>query len=368
MAEAAVAPSERSGKPMETYSDRKIWIDLDNSPHVLFFKPVIEELRNLGYKVLVTARDAYQVFDLADRFGLEYEKVGHHYGKSKWMKIAGTVLRSVQLSVYVRREKPTLALSHGSRSQLLVARSLGVPSIMMYDYEFATPLFIDPTWIMIPEIIPDHAVRHKKARLVRYPGIKEDVYIPRFRPDPRILDDLGIGRKEILVTVRPPATEAHYHNPESEELLETCIEYVSGHPETRIVLLPRNAHQKEFTIKAWPDLLSARKLIIPEQVVEGPNLIWHSDLVISGGGTMNREAAALNVPVYSIFRGKIGAVDNYLVKKGLLTIIGKNQEVPGKIRITKRNRETGRWGNDAVFRYVIDAIVRISGEVTNGKA
>lgn len=277
-------------------------------------------------------------------------------------------MRSFQLSAFARREKPNLALSHGSRSQLLVARSLGVPSILMYDYEFATPLFIDPGWILIPEIIPDHAVRHKRARVVRYPGIKEDVYIPRFRPDPRILNDFGIARKEILVTFRPPATEAHYHNPESETLFQACIEYVSGQPETRIVLLPRNAHQKEFIINAWPDLLSTRKVIIPEQVVEGPNLIWHSDFVISGGGTMNREAAALNVPVYSIFRGKIGAVDNHLVKKGLLTVIGKKEDVPGKIRITKRKMETGRWGNDAVFRYVIEAIVRISDEISNGKA
>jgi len=347
---------------------KKIWVDLDNSPHVLFFKPIIDELRNLGYEVFITARDTYQVFDLADKYGLEYEKIGHHYGKSKLMKVAGTILRSIQLSINVLKEKPNLALSHGSRSQVLVARSLGVPSIMIYDYEFATPLFIDPTWIMIPEIIPDHAIKYKKARVVRYPGIKEDVYIPRFRPDSRILNDFGIDKKEILVTFRPPATEAHYHNPESEELFKESIEFLSSHPETRIVLLPRNAHQKEFTINTWPDLLSARKLIIPEQVVEGPDLIWHSDFVISGGGTMNREAAALNVPVYSIFRGKIGAVDKYLVEKGLLTVIEKNEDILGKIKITKRNRETGGWGNDYVFKYVIDAIVRISDELKNGNA
>jgi hypothetical protein len=109
-------------------------------------------------------------------------------------------------------------------------------------------------------------------------------------------------------------------------------------------------------------------MIIPDRVVEGPNLIWHSDFVISGGGTMNREAAALNVPVYSIFRGKTGAVDRYLVDKGLLTMIGKKEDVPGKIRIAKRNRETGGRGNDSVFRFVVDAIVRISEEAARGRA
>jgi hypothetical protein len=239
---------------------------------------------------------------------------------------------------------------------------------MIYDYEFTDPLIVDPAWIMIPEVMPEHAVLYRKSRVVRYPGIKEDVYIPRFRPDPRILDELGIGGEEILATVRPPATEAHYHNPESEELLKTSIEYLSGHPETRIVLLPRNTRQKEYAGSAWPGLLSSRKMIIPDRVVEGPNLIWHSDFVISGGGTMNREAAALNVPVYSIFRGKTGAVDRYLVDKGLLTMIGKKEDVPGKIRIAKRNRETGGRGNDSVFRFVVDAIVRISEEAARGRA
>lgn len=348
---------------MKGSTGRKIWIDLDNSPHVLFFKPIIEELRNLGHEIFITARDTYQVCDLADRYGLEYARIGGHYGKNRAMKIVGTVLRSSRLSIQVLKERPDLALSHGSRSQVLVAASLGVPSLMIYDYEFATPLFIDPTWIMIPEVIPDHAIPYKKARVLRYPGIKEDVYIPRFRPDPRILIDFGIDEKEILVTFRPPATEAHYHNPESEELFKTSIEYLSAHPETRIVLLPRNADQKKFTIDAWPDLIASRKLIIPEQVVEGPNLIWHSDFVISGGGTMNREAAALNVPVYSIFRGKTGAVDKYLENKGLLTMIGKKEDIPVKIKITKRNRETGGTIDDSVFRFVTGAIVRILDEI-----
>ena len=348
---------------MKRQTARKIWIDLDNSPHVLFFKPIIEELRSLGCEISITARDTYQVCDLADKYGLEYTKIGRHYGKNRAMKIAGTVLRSGQLSIHVLKEKPDLGVSHGSRSQVLVAGSLGVPSLMIYDYEFATPLFIDPTWIMIPEIIPDHAIPYKKARVLRYPGIKEDVYIPRFRPDPRILKDFGINGKDILVTFRPPATEAHYHNPESEELFKTSIEYLSAHPATRIVLLPRNAHQKEFTIRAWPGLIAARKLIIPEQVVEGPNLIWHSDFVISGGGDDEPRGGALNVPVYSIFRGKTGAVDKYLEKKGLLTMIGKKEDIPAKIRVTKRNRETGGTIDDSVFRYVTGAIVGILDEI-----
>jgi len=47
----------------------KIWIDLDNTPHVPFFKPIIRELEKRGHEVVLTARDAFQVCELADRMG-----------------------------------------------------------------------------------------------------------------------------------------------------------------------------------------------------------------------------------------------------------------------------------------------------------
>ena len=113
----------------------------------------------------------------------------------------------------------------------------------------------------------------------------------------------------MVVTVRPPATEAHYHNPESEELFAESLRLLAQTRSARAITLPRNARQGEQLRREWADLIANGTMIIPDTPVDGLNLIWFSDLVISGGGTMNREAAALGVPVYSIFRGKIGAVD-----------------------------------------------------------
>jgi predicted glycosyltransferase len=342
--------------------NQKIWIDLDNSPHVLFFKPIIDELDKRGFEVTLTARDAYQVCELADKYGLHYKKIGHHYGKNKIMKILGTFIRSGQMARFVLREKPHIALSHGSRSQLILASVLGVLSIMLSDYEHAKTIrLFPPTWIMVPEMIPDHSINFSKSKIYKYPGIKEDVYIPSFRPDSGIMDELGIDDRNIIVLFRPPATEAHYHNPESEILFKIAIEYLAKFPDTRIVLLPRNHRQKLDVQNRWPNLISERKLIIPDHVVNGPNLIWHSDFVISGGGTMNREAAALRVPVYSIFRGKIGAVDQYLVRIDRLTLLQKEDDIYSKLNVEKRIKcDLNECNKGMVFNAVVDKIIQIA--------
>lgn len=321
---------------------KKIWIDLDNSPHVIFFIPIIEEIKKRGHDVVVTARDAYQVTDLADHFNLEYESVGRHYGKNKLLKIAGTLLRSLELTAFIFKEKADLALSHGSRSQVISAKLLGIPSVLAFDYEHAKGLpFLHPTCFFVPEVIPLESIRHGNDSLFRYPGIKEDVYVPTFKPDPRILDELKIDKKDMLVTIRPPATEAHYHNPEAEELFDAAINYLYKFDGIRIVVLPRNKKQETVIANMWPEMFKSGKVLIPSKVVDGLNLIWFSDFVISGGGTMNREAAALGVPVYSIFRGPIGAVDRYLAKSGRLIMLESTEDVKTKIKVVRRSKEGG---------------------------
>src|SRR6202012_5888249 len=125
---------------------------------------------------------------------------------------------------------------------------------------------------------------------------------------------------------------AHYHNPEAEELFAETLRLLAETPNARAVALPRNAKQGNELRMQWSNVIERGTLIIPATPVDGLNLIWFSDLVVSGGGTMNREAAALGVPVYSVFRGKIGAVDRYLSDQGRLTLIESAQDVPSKIR------------------------------------
>ncbi|MGH9452517.1 MAG: DUF354 domain-containing protein [Terriglobia bacterium] len=316
-----------------------IWIDLDNSPHVPFFVPIIQELERRGHSVTLTARDAFQVCGLANFFGLKYKQVGRHYGKYSVLKAYGLCVRALQLFPTGWSPKPDLALSHGSRSQTLAAGIWGIPSLVILDYEFAKRLALfGPTWVMAPEVIPSSAIHHDPRRVLTYPGIKEDVYVPGFRPDPAIKAQLGLNGDSVVITVRPPANEAHYHNPESDELFDAVMDLLGRTPHAKIVLLPRNAKQETSVRAAWAALFSTGKIIVPKHAVDGLNLIWHSDLVISGGGTMNREAAALGVPVYSIFRGRIGAVDQYLADTGRLVLLKNPQDVRTRLILNRRPR------------------------------
>jgi predicted glycosyltransferase len=319
---------------------KRIWIDLDNSPHVPFFVPIIKDLERRGYSVILTARDAYQVYELADFFGLTYIRVGRHYGKHRGLKVLGTCIRALQLLAILARRKPHLAVAHISRSQTIACMLLRIPSVAMFDYEFANTSAQSSatwaSWVIVPEVIANSSKDFKSHNLLKYPGIKEDVYAPGFTPDPSIISDLGLESANITVTVRPPATEAHYHNPESDRLFEAVMEFLAQAENVKVVLLPRNSRQAVSMRKAWPDLFSSGKVTIPDRAVDGLNLIWHSDLVISGGGTMNREAAALGVPVFSIFRGRIGAVDRYLANHGRLYLLASVADVRAKLVLRRR--------------------------------
>jgi hypothetical protein len=192
---------------------------------------------------------------------------------------------------------------------------------------------------------------------LHYPGIKEDVYTPFFQPNPSLKETLGLQPEHIVVTIRPPATEAHYHNPESEKLLMAVFELLGTHPEVKTVLLPRTHRQEEDLRQARPDLFAAGRIVVPKHAVDGLDLIWYSDLVISGGGTMNREAAALGIPVYSLFRGTMGAVDKHLAETGRLVLLESEQDVHEKLRIEARNktmasRPTQRETLDAVVNHI----------------
>lgn len=316
---------------------KKIWVDLDNSPHVPFFRPIIEELRKKNYELLVTARDAYQVRELLEFYGISGKIVGKHYGKLKVLKALGTCWRALSLAAIIRKEKPDLAITHGSRGCLLACALLGIPDLLLFDYEFTSKVAIKPTWVMVPGVVGRNRAGNGRE-IMTYPGIKEDVYLSSFRPDHSLKKRLGISSDDLLITVRPPATEAHYHNPEGEKLLTVALDRFVGNPGTTLLLLPRNKRQEVELRAAWAQGVASGKILIPPHVEDGLNLIWNSDLVISGGGTMNREAAAMGVPVYSIFRGRIGAVDRYLADQGRLVLLETVEDVRTKIKAVRREQ------------------------------
>lgn len=359
----------------------KIWIDLDNTPHVPFFEPILEELQARNYPVLVTARDAFQVCELADKKGLRYTRIGRHSGKNRLLKAAGLANRALQLAPVVRREKPALAVSHGARSQLLLGNLLRIPTLLLEDYEYCQfPPMMRPTWLMAPTVIPDAALIGaisrcagwepwrclcRYGRIRKYPGIKESVYAWKLVPDPGALKPLGFHGSDLLVTARPPATEAHYHNPESERLFEAFMNRACQTPQVKIVLLPRNKKQADQLRHQWPQWFEGGKTVIPTAALDGLNLIWHSDLVVSGGGTMNREAAALEVPVYSIFRGTIGAVDHHLQAEGRLVLIESIEDVRKRINLAKRARKPlAEVTSKRTLEKIVDTIEELAASVS----
>lgn len=363
-----VQPIEMEKGTRKTASNKprpKLWIDLDNTPHVPFFEPIMEELRARGFPLLVTARDAFQVCDLADKKGLEYHKVGRHHGKHMFLKGAGLVYRALQLAPLVLREKPVLGVSHGARSQMLLGAFLRFPTVLIVDYEHSKLLpLAAPKWVITPQVIPESALQVHKVAVRTYPGIKEDVYAWKLKPDSQAMLELGLRDSDLIVTVRPPATEAHYHNPESEKLFDEVMRLGCSIPEVRIVLLPRNQKQGETIRRLHPEWFREGKTIIPGAALDGMNLIWHSDLVVSGGGTMNREAAALGVPVYSIFRGTIGAVDRDLDAQGKLTFLESFEDIHQKLKLVRRPRTTlGEVTSRRTLLSIVDSIQEIAEQV-----
>ena len=340
---------------------RPIWIDLDNSPHVPFFVPIIEQLRKRQLPVLITARDAYNVTELIQLYGVDCELIGHHSGRNKVMKVAGLGRRALQLAKYVASHAPSTAVSHGSRAQMIAAKLLRIPSLVIADYEHVTHI-TRPDYILMPEVIPERTAKAIGKKALSYKGIKEDVYASNFKPDPSSLTRLQLSNSEIVVTARPPASEAHYHVQESDKLFNATLDLLLSDSRTHIVMLPRNDKQQTATSSAYASHLQSGKITIPDKAVDGLNLIWHSDLVISGGGTMNREAAALGIPVYSTFRGPLGAVDRYLASGGRLFMLESVEALSQDLRIVKRQADAKTDSNTSALQCIVEHIVRVSQE------
>ncbi len=316
-----------------------IWIDLDNAPHVPLFAPLIREFQRQGHRTLVTARDYGYTRDLMDQKGIPYDLVGRHPGKKRFLKVVGLLARVAALVRWSRGKKIDVAVSHGSRALVLACAILRIPCVTMYDYEFVfTRIFNSlSTKVMLPDAFSDdvlEALGLRSDRVILYPGLKEEIYLGDFSPDPSILDQLGVKGDQVVVTIRPPATAAHYHNPLSEKIMQVLTDRVSAQSDVIGLVLPRTIEQGDAVRKTLKNPANFRIL---KRAVDGLNLIAHSDLVVGGGGTMNREAALLGVPVYSVFTGRVGTVDRALSEEGKLVLVRALDDVD-RVQFKKRQQ------------------------------
>ncbi len=299
----------------------RVWVDLTNSPHVLVLRPVIAALRAEGHEVELTVRDFAQTVGLAERFGLAHTVIGRHRGERLGAKALGLADRSLALARWARGRRFDLALGHGSNDVTVAARLLRIPCSTMFDYEWAT---VQHTVncrlaraVVVPDAIPvDRLARYgATGKLGRYPGLKEEYYLHDFEPDPAVLGELGLDRAEPLAVVRTPPAVSLYHRFETP-LFTALLERLEGR---QVVVLPRIAAQRAE--------LLGRGFVVPEQAVDAQSLIAYADLVVSAGGTMNREAVALGTPVWTTFEGRLGAVDERLVAEGRLRRLEHAEEL-----------------------------------------
>jgi uncharacterized protein len=313
----------------------RVWIDLTNSPHVLVMRPLIQRLRLDGHDVRVTAREFAQTIELCERFGIEHTPVGHHRGGGLTAKAGGLASRSTALLRWARADmrragaRFDIALGHGSNDITVAAHLLRIPSSTMFDYEWAT---IQHNLncrlaraVVVPAAIPPERLRRYGAsgKLRPYEGLKEEYYLADFEPQEGVLEELAIDRRHPIVVVRTPPDVSLYHRFENDlfaQVLER-LRVAAAEQGVQPVVLPRLAAQRE-------QLRGVAGFLVPEHAIDAQSLIAHADLVISAGGTMNREAVALGTPVYTTFQGKLGAVDERLIAEGRMRMLQSAAELP----------------------------------------
>ncbi len=297
----------------------KVWIDMTAPAHVLVYRPLIDLLRERGAEIELTARDYAQTLQLLDLHGLEAEVIGHHGGRSRLGKARSLSSRLRRLRRWARGRRFDIALAHGSHELTISARRLGIPSSTTFDYEWAWLQHQlgcrAATRVIVPESIPPERLERYRVRppkLRRYPGLKEEYYLSDFQPDRSVLGALGLDKARVLVVVRTPPDVSLYHRA-SNPLFPRVLDHLGREPQVQAVVIPRTEEQRDYVRG-----LALPSLIVPERAVDAQSLIALSDVVVSAGGTMNREAAALAVPVYTTYGGRLGGVDEWLIREGRL--------------------------------------------------
>lgn len=324
---------------------------MTNSPHVLVMRPIIGEFRRRGWKVTVTAREFAQTLPLLRRFGIEHTVIGRHRGRKMYAKALGMAVRTVAMIRFGAGKGFNLALSHASNDLPLAAAALGIPHVTMFDYEFAKVSHSInvrvSTKALIPDAIPVEALARyggRPEKIDRYPGLKEEYYLSDFEPNLSVIESLRLDPDKIIVVLRTPPSMAAYHrmeNPIFDEVLRT----VATREDVQAVVLPRTSDQR-----AQVESIGAKNILLPLEVIDAQSLVYYADLVISAGGTLNREAAALGTPAYTVFQGEMGAVDRFLISEGRLRRLNDVSD----IRFEKKGPV-----EDRVRRNVSDLVDRI---------
>jgi predicted glycosyltransferase len=326
---------------------------------VPFFRALAPEFAKHGHQIEITARDYAQTVELAKAAGLTPVVIGGHGGGKLSGKAGNLVGRAASLAKWARGRGIDLAVSHNSYAQIAAASGLGIRTVTLMDYEHQPAnhlAFRLASRVIVPRAFPDSALKRygaSRGKVKRYDGTKEDVYLADFTPDPNFADSLrtlGVAPDDILVVVRPPASEALYHRFENQ-LFGDLLNRLTGHPDVQVIMLARTESQRQEYVG-----LAKANLILPHQALDGANLIAAADLVISAGGTMNREAAALGVPAATIYAGEWAAIDEELVREGRLLRIASPADIEA-VPVEKKRGSNPR-GASGVREEIVNLILK----------
>jgi len=316
----------------------KVWVDFTASAHPLVFRPLVELLQEQGHEVEITAREYAQTLQLIESHGMTATVIGHHGGRSAGGKARQMRTRLRSLRKWAKPRGFDLALAHGSHELTMTARRLGIPSSTTFDYEWAWLQHQlgcrAATRVVVPDSIPPERLKTYGAvppKLQQYPGLKEEYYLSDFEPNDSVLRDWSIDPARVLVVLRPPPDVSLYHR-HSNPLFPMTLEHLGRLEDVHAFVIPRTEEQRDY-VKS----LELPSVIVPERSVDAQSLIAFSDLVVSSGGRMNREAAALGVPVYTTFGGRLGGVDEQLIRDGRLRPLTD----PRALELRKRDLSEG---------------------------
>ncbi|HEX4521028.1 MAG TPA: DUF354 domain-containing protein [Gaiellaceae bacterium] len=297
----------------------RVWIDMTASAHPLVFRPLVGLLEARGDTVEITARDYAQTLQLIEQHGMTATTIGHHGGRSRFGKARQLTSRLGALKKWAKGRDFDIALAHGSHELTITAHRLGIPSSTTFDYEWAWLQHQlgcrAATKVVVPDSIPAERLARYGAvppKLLFYPGLKEEYYLSDFEPDPGVLDQFEVDPARTLVVLRPPPDVSLYHR-HSNPLFPQTLQHLGRLETVHAVVLPRTEEQRDYVRS-----LDLPSVIVPDHAVDAQSLIALSDLVVSAGGTMNREAAALGIPVYTTYGGRLGGVDEVLIREGRL--------------------------------------------------
>ena len=244
----------------------RVWVDLTNTAHVVVLRPLVERLEAAGHEVVITARPLSHTVELLEDWGHPFSVIGAYGGASRLGKARAAARRAPAMARFGR-----------------------------------------------------YGMRGTKLRL--YPGLKEDYVLHGFTPDEAVLDRLGVARDRPLAVVRTAPSYALYLAGSQGELTRRLLERLAAREDVATVVLTRNAEQAEEAAAL------GERLIVPRRAVDGRSLVALADVLVSAGGSMNREAAALGTPVWTVFEGRMGAVDERLLAEGRLRVLRDPDEV-----------------------------------------